>query len=402
MVKLSFRGVATLAALAVGATSVMGYVPSDYRWPDGNIVMHLQLGRSGALIDGSADWNQSFEAALSTWNTFVAPVKFTVVRDSAASIASLNGANNVFFSSTNFGRAFGENTLAVTTTWYVGATAIESDVVFNNKWSWNSYPGPLRPASGGEWLHDLRRVALHESGHVLGLGHPDAAGQAVVAQMNSHESNLDTLADDDIAGARARYPFAAATLPLPPGPPSGLTAFSSGSSVTLAWRAPSGGGAPSAYTIEAGSTSGSANLASFSTGNAATGYTAEGVGAGPYFVRVKATNAAGTSAPSNEALLTVGGGCTAPPGAPGNLRVSSNSGGTIVFAWNAASGSPTTYLIEAGSAPGTANLANSDLGGSATAYTATGVGRGTYFVRLRPKNACGTGSPSNEVTVSVQ
>src|SRR5438128_66858 len=91
MVKLSFRGVATLAALAVGATSVMGYAPFDYRWPNGNIVMHLQLGRSGTLIDGSADWNQSFEAALSTWNNFLGPVKFAVVRDSVAPVASLNG-----------------------------------------------------------------------------------------------------------------------------------------------------------------------------------------------------------------------------------------------------------------------------------------------------------------------
>lgn len=185
-----------------------------------------------------------------------------------------------------------------------------------------------------------------------------------------------------------------------PGPPRSLTATASGSSVTLSWNAPFSGGAPTSYTIEAGSTSGASNLASFATGSTATSFSTSGVGAGTYFVRVKATNGAGISEPSNEAILTVGSAC-ALPGAPSALTGTGISG-TVRLAWTAASGSPTTYLIDAGTATGLADVvAGSDLGGSGTSFTASGVPRGTYYIRIRAKNACGTGSASNEIALVV-
>src|SRR5262249_44058882 len=132
-------------------------------------------------------------------------------------------------------------------------------------------------------------------------------------------------------------------------------------------------------------------------------FTTSGVGAGTYFVRVKATNTSGTSVASNQATLVVGGGaCTAAPSAPGGFTLTFNSGGVVSFAWNPSAGA-TTYVIEAGSAPGSNNLVpGSDLGGTATTYTATGVGAGAYYVRLRARNACGTSGVSNEVTVAVR
>ena len=81
--------------------------------------------------------------------------------------------------------------------------------------------------------------------------------------------------------------------------------------------------------------------------------------------------------------------------------VSGNSGGTVTFTWGPSSGGPTTYIIEAGSTAGATNLANADLGSTATSYTAFGVGRGTYFVRLRARNGCGTSPVSNELVLVV-
>ena len=187
-----------------------------------------------------------------------------------------------------------------------------------------------------------------------------------------------------------------------PGAPSGLTASASGSNVALAWTAPASGGAPTTYTIEAGSGPGLANLANFSTGNTATTFAAGGVGNGTYYVRVRATNSVGTSGPSNEAIMIVGGGgCTAPPGAAAGLTITQNSGGSVAFRWSAAQGGPTTYILEAGSAPGLANLATVDIGGTGTTFATSGVGAGTYYVRVRARNACGASGPSNEVVLVV-
>jgi len=185
------------------------------------------------------------------------------------------------------------------------------------------------------------------------------------------------------------------------GAPTNLVASVVGSTVTLAWTAPNGGDPVSSYVIEAGTATGLANLASFSTGNASTVFHASGIGAGSYYVRVRSANAAGASAPSNEILLVVGGSPGVPPGAPTGLTNTVNTGGTVGFAWNPASGSPTSYVVEAGSQSGLANLANSDLGSAATAMTATGVGGGTYYVRVRAKNGFGISGPSNEVVLTV-
>jgi predicted phage tail protein len=186
-----------------------------------------------------------------------------------------------------------------------------------------------------------------------------------------------------------------------PGAPTGLTATASGSSVTLTWSAPTSGDPAQSYTIEAGSTSGASNLANFATGNTATRFSTSGVPNGTYFVRVRASNSVGVSSASNEATLVVGPpACTAAP-TPGTLSGTASASGTVVLTWTAASGSPTSYVLEAGSAPGLSNLANSDLGGTARTFTANNVGPGTYYIRVRAKNACGVGPASNEIQLTV-
>lgn len=391
-----------IAALLVAVCAGLdAYVLYSQPWPDGSIVMELQLGSSGTLLDGSTSWGQSAESALAEWNTYLNRVQFRAVRESNAPMADNNGYNNVFFSSSVFGRSFGSGTLAITTSHSRLNARTEADVLFNSAFSWNSYSGPLRRASNGGSLNDLRRVALHEFGHVLGLDHPDDAGQRVSAIMNSAISNIETLQPDDIAGVRALYGGTPAPALTPPGPPGGLATSSSGSSVSLTWNAPSSGGAAAAYIIEAGSAPGLLNLATFSTGSTATAFSTSGVSAGTYYVRVRATNAAGTSIVSNESRLVVGaGGCASAPSAPTNFVLTRNSAGTVSFSWNASAGA-TTYVIEAGSVPGFANLATADLGSSATSATFGGVGAGTYYVRLRARNSCGTSAGSDDVVVIV-
>lgn len=183
-----------------------------------------------------------------------------------------------------------------------------------------------------------------------------------------------------------------------PGAPTSLTAAISGSSVTLTWQAPVSGCAPTSYAIEAGSGSGQSNLASFSTGSASTAYSASGVPGGTYFVRVRASNAGGTSAASSEIQVVIGG-CPGAPSAPANL-LAQVSGTLITLSWSAAAGSPASYILEAGSSPGLSDIVVSDTGSLATSLTMT-AGPGTYYLRVRARNSCGTSAASTEVAAIV-
>ena len=188
-----------------------------------------------------------------------------------------------------------------------------------------------------------------------------------------------------------------------PGAPNRLNVMVTGNSVTFVWNAPTSGDAILAYIVEAGSVSGAADLANIVMNGTATTFSASGIGAGTYFVRVRALNAGGGSPPSNEVVVVVGSiGCTSAPGAPGGLSGSVN-GGTVTLVWTPPAGgcAPTSYTLQAGSAPGLSNLANFNTGNSATTYVASGVGQGTYFVRVHAVNGNGTSGPSNEVSLTV-
>lgn len=101
-----------------------------------------------------------------------------------------------------------------------------------------------------------------------------------------------------------------------PGSPTSLSLVSASSgTVILAWSPASGN--PSSYIVEAGSSSGLSNLVTSDLGSAAPGLTANGVGDGVYYIRVRAKNACGTSGSSNEVVVTVGSaGSPCPPLTP--------------------------------------------------------------------------------------
>ena len=121
---------------------------------------------------------------------------------------------------------------------------------------------------------------------------------------------------------------------------------------------------------------------------------------GFYFLRVRARNAAGIGPASAERMIVVGN-VPAPPGAP-TFNSASVVGASVTLYWSAPpQGSPTSYRIEAGSAPGLSNLAVANTGTPATSVSFGGVPSGTYYVRIRAINAIGVSLASNERTVVV-
>jgi hypothetical protein len=181
-----------------------------------------------------------------------------------------------------------------------------------------------------------------------------------------------------------------------PSAPASLTAAVSGSVVTLNWTAAAGGDAPTSYQIQAGSSAGQTNIATFDTGTTATTLAIFNVPVGTYFVRVRAVNSAGASGASNEVQVVVG---SAPPCSPvlaPTGLVAQINGGTITLSWTAPTTgcTPTSYIIQAGSAPGLTNLANFDTGSPATTFVAANVPAGTYYVRIQSA-APGNLSPSS-------
>ncbi len=190
-------------------------------------------------------------------------------------------------------------------------------------------------------------------------------------------------------------PAPVVTPPPPPSPGVVLQpATQQGSSVTLAWGAV-GGLSVLEYMLEAGSASGLSNLYNASVGNLTTisGDVADGI----YFVRVRARTSPEASVASNEIRIAVGSAflaCTTAPATPTAIS-GSVVGDQATLAWAAAPGA-TSYIVQAGSAPGLSDVYYGDVGGSPIVSAVVAPGFSAY-VRVVAVNVCGQSAASAEI-----
>jgi hypothetical protein len=90
--------------------------------------------------------------------------------------------------------------------------------------------------------------------------------------------------------------------------------------------------------------------------------------------------------------------CSA-PSAPQNFAFNVQ-GRVVTLRWSApATGAPIAYVIEAGTGPGLANLAQVPVVAPLVQATAPA---GVYYARIRAQNACGISQASNEQVISVR
>ncbi len=173
--------------------------------------------------------------------------------------------------------------------------------------------------------------------------------------------------------------------------PTGLTSFVNGAFTRLRWM-----GSFSSYRLEAGTGPGLANLVNVDLGNV-TAF--EGlVPPGTYFVRVRGVSGGAVSPPSNEVTvsITTTASCVTPPPVPTGLVA--NAGGLLAaFAWTFSPGA-TGYLLDAGSSPGAVEV-TLPLGPAVGFQTLAPPG--TYYARVRARNACGASAPSNQASVTL-
>lgn len=204
-------GFLIIGALCMAAAMQAGaYVLDGAKWPDRQSTFYVNFSNNGPTSPSGKSWNGAFRDAANTWTSQTA-FKYTVDTSNpshpCAGVGGFdqdgfrNGAafhdkvcNQVDGSQDDFG----SNVLAVTVSYVYTSKPeekVETDIFFNNTKSWDIYDGSTQAR------FDFKRIALHELGHALGLGHETSRP----AIMQPNISDLYTLQADDLAGVAALY-----------------------------------------------------------------------------------------------------------------------------------------------------------------------------------------------------
>ncbi len=190
----------------------------------------------------------------------------------------------------------------------------------------------------------------------------------------------------------------ATTLNVIPPAPSGLVATAASvSQINLSWTSNSVN--ETGFKIERKTGAGGTYSQVTTVGAGVTAYNDTGLASNTtYFYRVRATNAVGDSAYSNEASATTQ---ITTPTAPTGLSAASISPSQINLAWTDNSSNETGFKIERKTGAGGTYAEIATVGASVTTYSNTGLTVGTnYFYRVRATNTSGDSAYSNEASAT--
>jgi predicted phage tail protein len=136
-----------------------------------------------------------------------------------------------------------------------------------------------------------------------------------------------------------------------------------------------------------------ANVTTFTNTNLQAGTT--------YFYRVRAYNAAGNSAYSNEASATTLQPAPTAPTAPSSLTATANSTTQITLNWTDNANNETGFKIERSANAGSGFTEIAQVGANVTTFINTNLQAGTtYFYRVRAYHSAGNSAYSNEASAT--
>ncbi len=294
---------------SAGFSYDVGFSFGGSRWAPGTLSETYRINPNCA--DATTAEVPLIDAAAATWS---AVSNFTfgnggMCASTVNPTPGTDGHNDIYWASSGFTSS---NILAWNRYWYYSGpsynTLVESDIVFNDAWSWNN---------GTSGTFDIQSVAVHELGHSFCLGDQygpgDASESKIMYGMIPAGTQRRTLTQDDIAGVRWIYGFSGDATPPEMGAvtssthPSDVTWYPN-HDVTFSWNATDTGAVTYSYALD--HTSGT--RPDTTPQGAATTCTFSGLADGEWYLHVSACDESGNWSDPQERRVRVD--VTAPSG----------------------------------------------------------------------------------------
>lgn len=168
------------------------------RWPEnGKAIFYLVNSLDGSVQGRKVE---ALDKAFHLWErSSLGNIRFVFAGDSETRRASRDGTNLLVWIKEDWNHS--PEAAALATTWYCPETGLieEVDIEFNARdYRWST--------DGEENALDLKSVALHEIGHLLGLGHSFDPAAAMHDAISPHPRFSRSLSRDDLEGLGLLYP----------------------------------------------------------------------------------------------------------------------------------------------------------------------------------------------------